>query len=229
MNIQMNCRKVLCAGPRRFALSVQVQADVDRLVIHGPSGGGKTMTLKMLAGLIQPDEGRIQVGGVTWFDGQTGACVPAAQRKVGYLFQDYALFPHLTVAQNVAFGRALGWTNPARVVRDAAVLRQLEWFGLQELANQYPQQLSGGQKQRVALARALVTEPQLLLLDEPFAALDPELRNNVRSELGQWLARLSIPVVMISHDPQDSEVLAADVATLQEGVLNFNSQGGIQP
>lgn len=221
MKIEMRCRKSLHAGARQFDLSVHVNADITRWVIHGPSGGGKTMTLKMLAGLVLPDEGRIEVNGQVWFDQGAGIHVPTAQRQIGYLFQDYALFPHLTVAQNIAFGLQRGWFNPAAKNTDARVVRQLAAFELTEMAQQYPQQLSGGQRQRVALARALVTEPQLLLLDEPFAALDPELRQLVRDELSQWLGRLQIPVILISHDPQDSVVLCAEASALQQGLLRL--------
>ena len=143
--------------------------------------------------------------------------MPPRARRLGYVFQDYALFPHLTVAQNIAFGLDRGLLNPRRSVRDPAVLRWMEVFELTPLAAHHPEQLSGGQRQRTALARALVTEPRALLLDEPFAALDGTLRAKLRGELVDLQERLAIPMVVITHDPADVDVLGDEVLQLADG------------
>ena len=168
-------RKTVGSGAQRFQLDVAFRSDVERLVLFGPSGAGKTMTLKAIAGLVRPDAGRIAMAGETLFDAERGIDTPARQRDCGYLFQEYALFPHLTVRQNIAFGLATGWRNPRRDGGGAAVDRWLDALELRALAERFPDQLSGGQRQRVALARALAGEPRALLLDEPFAALDEPL------------------------------------------------------
>ena len=152
---------------RRFDLQVQCTSRAQRLVLFGPSGAGKTQTLKMLAGLVRPDRGHVRVAGATVFDSSAHLDLPPQARRLAYVFQDYALFPHLTVRQNIAFALHTGWRNPSRTAANAAVDRWLEAFGLQALEQHYPHQLSGGQKQRTALARALVGQPRALLLDEP--------------------------------------------------------------
>jgi len=206
------------AGAGRFELDVAFRSDVERLVLFGPSGAGKTMTLKAIAGLVRPDAGRIEMAGETLFDAGRGIDTPARRRDCGYLFQEYALFPHLTVRQNIAFGLATGWRNPRRDGGGAAVDRWLETLELRPLAERFPDQLSGGQRQRVALARALAGEPRALLLDEPFAALDEPLRNRLRAELAELQARLALPIVLITHDPADVDAFADDVVHIDAGV-----------
>jgi len=211
-------RKTLGAGAERFELDVAFRSDVERLVLFGPSGAGKTMTLKAIAGLVRPDAGRIEMAGTTLFDAALGVDTPARQRDCGYLFQEYALFPHLTVRQNIAFGLATGWRNPRRDGGGAAVDRWLDALELRALAERFPDQLSGGQRQRVALARALAGEPRALLLDEPFAALDEPLRNRLRAELAELQARLALPIVLITHDPADVDAFADDVVHIDAGI-----------
>jgi molybdate transport system ATP-binding protein len=215
MGFEVDIAKTLHGGARPFHLRVRFTAAARRTVIHGPSGAGKTLTLQALAGLTRPDAGRIAFGGETLFDAAHGIDRPARARRFGYLFQDYALFPQLSVRQNVAFGLSKGWLNPAPRAGGAAVDRWLRAFELEAVADQRPDQLSGGQRQRTALARALVGEPRALLLDEPFSALDPELRGRMRAELGALLDRIDIPVVMITHDPQDLAGLGGDALLLR--------------
>ena len=200
-----------------FALNVQLQSPAQRVVLLGGSGSGKTLTLRALAGLLPQARGRIQVAGDTLLDTAAGVNVPAQARHMGYVFQDYALFPHLTVRQNVAFSLQKGWRNPSRKHHNAAVDQWLDTMGLNALEDRLPAQLSGGQRQRVALARALVAQPKALLLDEPFSALDVDLRTSLRAELLQLQQRLHIPMLLITHDAEDARVLAQEVFRMQEG------------
>ena len=153
------------------------------------------------------------------FDSASSIDIPARRRSFGYLFQDYALFPRLNVRQNIAFGLSHGLCNPSAQVDDTAVDRWLRAFELVDVAAQCPSELSGGQRQRTALARALVHSPRALLLDEPFSALDPELRERMRSELDDLLQRIDMPVVMITHDPQDLEWFGDESLYLREGII----------
>ena len=168
---------------RGFSLAVKFTADGAPVGLLGPSGSGKTMTLRAIAGLETPDRGRIVLHGRVLYDSDQGINLPARERRIGLLFQNYALFPHLTVAENIAFGlQRLSVQD-----RNARVAKQLAAAHLDGLANRYPATLSGGEQQRVALARALAIEPAALLLDEPFSALDTHLRGALERQLRETL------------------------------------------
>ena len=215
--IDLVVQKTLTSAARVFSLDIAVRSDSRRVVLYGPSGAGKSLTLRAIAGLMTPERGRIVLNGRTLFDHADGINLSAQDRRVGYLFQDYALFNHLTVAQNIAFGLKRGWFNPPRRAHDPRVQQWIDTFELGAVAANYPSQISGGQRQRVALARALIAEPSMLLLDEPFAALDPALRTRMRSELSALQARLRVPMLMITHDPADVEIFGDHVFELRDG------------
>jgi molybdate transport system ATP-binding protein len=226
MTIRLNIRKALRSGTRNFQLDARFESASKRVVIYGASGAGKSQMLKAIAGLSRPDSGVIELDGIKVFDSSAGIDVPARKRRVGYLFQDYALFPHLNVRQNIGFGLQRGWFNPAPRGEPEAVRYWLEAFGLEEVAHQRPAELSGGQRQRVALARALVAEPGALLLDEPFAALDPALRVRMRAELDTLQRRLDIPMLMITHDPDDAATFGGHVLTMADGRVAGEGSNG---
>ncbi|MCA4902121.1 MAG: ATP-binding cassette domain-containing protein [Rhodocyclaceae bacterium] len=217
MSFSVDIAKSIGGTRRRFELRVAFETTARRTVIYGPSGAGKSLTLQALAGLLVPDRGRILFGGETLFDAGARVHVPARSRRFGYLFQDYALFPGLNVRQNVAFGLSTGLRNPPGDAGGPAVEHWLDALQLREVALQRPAELSGGQRQRVALARALVNEPRALLLDEPFSALDPELRQRTRGELDRLLTAIGIPIVMITHDPDDIEWFGERTLYLRDG------------
>ena len=200
----------------QFQLQVSLQSDIARLAIVGASGSGKSLTLQILAGLMRADSGYIRFKEQTWSDSQIN--IAARHRQVGLMFQDYALFPHLTVLQNIAFGLQQGCLNPNR---HATPLVQywLDKMQLNSVANHYPSQLSGGQRQRTALARSLIVEPKLLLLDEPFSALDLHLRHQMRQEVKKLLDEQQIPLILITHDAVDAEVLAQQIWRMENGTL----------
>ncbi|MDR6393397.1 molybdate transport system ATP-binding protein [Paraburkholderia phenoliruptrix] len=210
-------RKTLESAERRFTLEVAFNASTQRVVLFGPSGAGKSLTLQAIAGLLRPDEGTIALHGQALFDSSRGIDLKPQARHVAYLFQDYALFPHLNVRQNIGFGLQRGWLNPRARNRVAEVDYWLDALELRSVAGHYPAQLSGGQKQRVALARALVARPQLLLLDEPFSALDSHLRQRMRQELSELQTRLDIPMVLITHDPDDVAAFGDQVVQISDG------------
>jgi len=221
MSFDVDIVKTVSSSERRsFRLGVRFHAQARRTVIYGPSGAGKSLTLQALAGLLRPDSGRIVFDGDVLFDRDARIDVPARLRDFGYLFQDYALFPKLNVRQNIAFGLQAGLRNPSAQVGGAAVERWLRAFELVDVAAQRPSELSGGQRQRAALARALVHSPRALLLDEPFSALDPALRLRMRKELDELLNRIDIPVVMITHDPEDLEWFGDEALYLRDGQIS---------
>ena len=217
MQLDIDIRKIMRSEKNTFELATRFTSTSQRIVILGPSGSGKSLMLKAIAGLVTPDAGHIRLGGATLFERGAGIDLAPQRRQVGYLFQDYALFPHLNVRQNVGFGLARGWRNPRAQGDNAAIDYWLDAFGLAALARQYPNELSGGQRQRTALARALVAQPRALLLDEPFAALDPPLRVAMRAELDAVQRRLRVPMVLITHDPEDAQVLGEHVIELRDG------------
>jgi molybdate transport system ATP-binding protein len=213
----LTLQRRLRQGEARFTLDVQLRSAARRVVLHGPSGAGKSQTLRLVAGIDRPDAGRIVVAGREICDTAAGRSLSPQERAFGLMFQDYALFPHLTVRQNIAFGRQTGWFNPRRDAADAEVERWIDAFGLRPLAGQLPHQLSGGQRQRTALARALAIRPRALLLDEPFAALDSGLRRSLRAELLALQTELQLPMLLITHDEDDVQALAEDVVPLEAG------------
>ncbi|SAL35023.1 molybdenum transport-related, ATP-binding protein [Caballeronia udeis] len=217
--LTVRLRKHFVTPERDFMLDIAFRSTSQRIVLFGPSGAGKSLTLQTIAGLITPDEGEIMLNGTTLLDTATAVDLSPQARRIAYLFQDYALFPHLNVRQNIAFGLKRGWWNPSRHVAHADVDYWLKAFDLTQVARQFPAQLSGGQKQRVALARALVPHPKLLLLDEPFSALDMALRQRMRQELADLQSRLDIPMVLITHDPDDVAMFGDQVVSLREGLV----------
>jgi len=218
MRIDVDIETTLISRQRRFHLQAAFTSADARLVIFGPSGSGKSVTVQAIAGLLHPQRGRIILDDRTILDTQRGINLPSRERQVGYLFQDYALFPHMTVAENIAYPLHSFAIGRRRVARGAEVRRILEAFEIAALAESFPRGLSGGQKQRVALARALIRHPRILLLDEPFSALDPLLRTRMRSELLELQNRFSVPLVLITHDP-------ADVAAFAETLVLFHTGG----
>ena len=195
-----------------FALDVSWTTEQPIVALVGPSGSGKTLTLQCVAGLIAPDVGRITVAGRTLFDAAGRIDLPPQQRRVGYVFQGYALFPHLTVAQNVKYG--IRHHGGSRTDPTAALVESL---GLHPLMSRYPTELSGGQQQRVALARALATDPDVLLLDEPFSALDAPLRRELSSELSRTLRDWGKIAVLVTHDLAEAYQIADTVVLYEHG------------
>ena len=191
---------------RSFDLELTLDLGRETVALVGPSGAGKTSVLRAIAGLARPARGSIACDDDVWFDAARRIDRRPEERSVGYVFQDYALFPHLTVQQNVMFGAA----------RPNGLLRRLE---IDHLARAKPGELSGGERQRVAIARALAREPRALLLDEPMSALDPHTRGSVRAELHDLLRELSLPSLLVTHDFEDAAALADRVGVLAEGRL----------
>ena len=201
-----------------FTLNLGVEVSPGRpLALLGPNGSGKSSAISALAGLIPLHTGHISVGGRVLEDAESGIFVPPEHRRIGVVFQNYLLFPHLSVLANVAFGLR----SRRRSARDAraAATEWLDRLGIADLASRKPAELSGGQAQRVALARALAIEPDVLLLDEPLAALDVEVREQVREELAGHIRQFSGSLILVTHSFADVAALASDVAVLQHGVV----------
>lgn len=186
-------------------LSLHLEGERGTIALAGPSGAGKSRALRALAGLLTPERGVVRVGGETWFDLSSGIDVPPERRHVGFVFQDHALFPHLTVRQNIAFARGM---DPDEL---------MSRLGIGHLAAAKPARLSGGESQRVAVARALARRPQLLLLDEPTAALDVATAALIRAELAALLDELAIPCVVVTHDFEEAAALARRIAVVADG------------
>ncbi|BAT70895.1 molybdate transport system ATP-binding protein [Thermosulfidibacter takaii ABI70S6] len=191
-----------------FELDVAWETGNAIMAIWGPSGSGKSLTLKAIAGLIKPDSGRIAVGDTVFFDSAEGVNLPPQNRRVGYLPQHHALFPHLRVYENIVYGKC---------VDKAWVQRLMEIMEIDRLVDRFPKELSGGERQRVALLRALATEPKLLLLDEPFSALHWSLRKRLLGEIRRIKRELNIPVIMVSHDINEVFELADEVVVYVRG------------
>ena len=194
-----------------FRLEVRFEAGDETLALLGASGCGKSVTLKCVAGILTPDEGHIQLDGVTLYDSAARIDLPPQRRQVGYLFQQYALFPNMTVRQNIA----AAVRDKSR--RQTEVAEKLRQFRLEAVADQKPGQLSGGQQQRVALARILANEPRALLLDEPFSALDSYLKWQVELELMELLGKFEGPVLFVTHSRDEVRRLCSQVCVLDQG------------
>jgi molybdate ABC transporter permease protein len=208
-------RLVLNAERRleNFTLKVSFETSQGAVGLLGPSGAGKSMSLRMIAGVTTPNRGRIVLNDRVLFDSDTKQNLPAAQRRIGVVFQEYALFPHLTVADNVGFGlRQLPDEE-----RQTRIEKHLASMQIADLANRFPRDISGGQRQRVAIARCMATNPDALLLDEPFAALDPHLRRQTEEQLRKALAGFKGPVVFVTHDMEEAFRFCTDLLVLDRG------------
>ncbi|HWZ30637.1 MAG TPA: ABC transporter ATP-binding protein [Bryobacteraceae bacterium] len=196
-----------------FSLDLEFQASAGVTVLFGPSGSGKTLTLDCIAGFVRPDEGRILLDDEILFDGAAGVHRPPQERNCGYVFQNYALFPHMTLRENLAFAAE----RRPRLERHRRVNDMIERFHLQDAAGRRPHEVSGGQRQRCSIARALIGEPKLLLLDEPAQGLDAPLRSELYEILRQVRADFKTPVLLVTHDLDECFELGEEMLILREG------------
>lgn len=206
--------RVRLARSEAFALDVQFDAPPGVSVLFGPSGSGKSTTLAAIAGLAKPTSGRIALGDAAWFDSATGVDVPVHRRGVAFVFQSLALFPHMTAAQNVAYGMS---PQLDRAARRARAVTMLERFRVAPLADRKPPTFSGGEAQRVAVARALAMEPRVVLLDEPFSALDRDLRAELVADVRAFVRDLDVPVLFVTHHRQEALALGTRLVLLERG------------
>lgn len=209
--IELNIQKKLRSTEGEFNLDVQLRIEQGEFItLFGQSGAGKTTLLRCLAGLVTPDAGSIKVNGDVWFDGKAGTTLSPQKRRASYMFQDYALFPNMSVRGNLEFALRPG-ANHKRVDE------LIEMMGLGDMQQRRPDTLSGGQKQRVALARALAAEPRLLLLDEPFSALDHAIRVRLQDEVLRLQRHFGLTTVMVSHDISEVYKLSRRVVVIEQG------------
>jgi molybdate transport system ATP-binding protein len=199
--------------PSGFTLDVSFLAEGGVTILFGASGSGKTTILRCVAGLARPDGGRVAIGDRALFSGDTGIDVPAPRRRIGYVFQQLALFPHLTVAQNIGYGLA----SLSRTDRRTRVAEAAESFRIAGLLDRRPRQISGGEQQRTALARALVTNPDALLLDEPLSALDYAIQLHIMDDLRRWNAERRIPILYVTHSHREAFALGERLIALEHG------------
>ena len=210
MTLAVHLAKRLSSG---FALDVSFAAEPGVTILFGASGAGKTTILRCVAGLVRPDGGRIAIGDRALFNGDAGVDVPVQDRQIGYVFQQLALFPHMTVARNIGYG--LAGLSPA--ARQARVAEVAESFRIAGLLDRRPSQISGGERQRTALARALVTNPAALLLDEPLSALDYAIQLHIMDDLQRWNAKRRIPILYVTHSHREAFALGDRLIALEQG------------
>lgn len=211
--LQVRVRRTLSSEDGGFQLDVAFALEKGITILFGPSGAGKTTLLDCIAGLAHPDQGRVAVGARVLFDSEEGINLSPAERKIGYVFQDLALFPHLNVETNIAYG--LNGRNAED--RKLRVTNALESLGISDLRTRRPAELSGGERQRVALARSLVTQPQVLILDEPLAALDMPVRMKIAEDLRKSVQSLPIPVLYVTHSRDEVFMLGERMLMLERG------------
>src|SRR5499433_262343 len=204
---------------RAFRLDVDFTAPSGVTILFGPSGSGKTTCLRAVAGIVKPDEGRVSLGERIYFDSTSGVNLPIQQRRVGFVFQDYVLFPHLTAEQNVAYGIRAGENSGAqsKAAKRERARELLSLLGIDYVARQYPRELSGGESQRVALARALASDPAIVLLDEPLSAVDAKTRARLLVEIKATQQRTGIPFLYVTHSVAEVVEIGDHVIILNEG------------
>ncbi|MCX8084020.1 MAG: ATP-binding cassette domain-containing protein [Calditerrivibrio sp.] len=211
--LRLFCKKKLSGFDGTFTLDINLTIEKNQfLSITGQSGAGKTSILRIIAGFMQPDEGYIEFDNEVWFDSKKGINVPAQKRKIGYLFQDYALFPNMTVFEQLKF--AMG-----KEYKKETIEYFLNIFNLHNLKHNYPNTLSGGQKQRVALIRSILKNPKILLLDEPFSALDNETKEIIQDEIKKIHKQLNLTSILVSHNDNDTYKLASRVLEIHKGKI----------
>ncbi len=209
MSLKFSLKKSL----HDFSLDIELSLNNELAVLFGPSGSGKSVTLNMLSGIIKPENGIVNINGRDVFNSEKNINIPMRDRRIGYLFQDYALFPHMTVFENIAYGIS----HLSKIKIKSKVEELLNLMRLEGLENRYPSQISGGQKQRTALARTLAAEPEILLLDEPFSALDYQVREKLRQELIAIHERFPITTLFVTHDMEEAFMLGERIAVINNG------------
>jgi len=208
-----------------FVLDIEWQIGNELAVLFGFSGAGKSMTLQSIAGLAKPDRGQVSLDETVYFDSDTGTNFPPQERPFGYVFQDLALFPHMTVLQNILYGAA-NLPKNEKLDRACEMIRAFKLTGLED---RHPSEISGGQKQRVALARALIRRPRMLLLDEPFSALDRPLRLEMRRFLTEVRDDFNIPVLLVTHDFEEAVAIADKIIIYEHGkIVQIDSPAGVK-
>ena len=215
--MQVNIRKRLVANKSlNFTLDLAFSVGEGITILFGPSGSGKTTTLRAIAGIVTPEEGRISVGERVYFDSQAGINLSIQQRRVGYVFQDYALFPHLTAEQNVVYGSK----EKSVTLKHEQARALLALFKVGHVRQRYPENMSGGEQQRIALARALASDPAVVLLDEPLSAVDFETRSGLLDEIAAAQARVQIPFIYVTHNREEAIRLGTQAVVLSQGQVS---------
>lgn len=220
-NLQVSLKLRRSSEMGDFLLEASFEVPPGITAVLGASGAGKSTLLAAVAGLIQPDEGRISIGGEVWLDTQRRVRVPSHKRSLAMVFQSAALFPHMTALGNVEFALDGALSRAQRRERAMALLEQMK---VGHLAQRYPSQISGGEAQRVSLARALARSPRLVLLDEPFSALDRQLRTLLAAEVSESLGRLGVPVLFITHHQEEALLYAGNALVVTKGTVQFHPQ-----